>query len=307
MNKCSRMGAVLRVGVALLGVLWMSGVVTGPWVGSALAQDKAKSTEVAPTEKAASADEVAVEADFGMDSIFSRAWRGGFVVFTVLLTLVLMSIATWAIAIAKWISLRKVDVVSKEFVKSFWDSRSLNDLHGRLRDFKYSPMREIFRTGYSELVRANQLRDQTTSLPVAVNAAVENLTRSLTKAKNLERNRLERYLTVLAISASAAPFIGLFGTVWGIMGAFEGIARSGSTSLAAVAPGISEALIATAFGLAAAIPAAIGYNIAASQLRSQSARMDGFISDFLNIVERYLVSDRSKAAGMTAQQSTEKA
>ncbi len=248
----------------------------------------------------------AVEADLGMDSIFSRAWRGGFVVFTVLLTLIFMSIITWAIAIAKWINLRKVDELGQQFIKSFWDSRSLNDLNNRLGDFPYSPMREIFRSGYAELVRANQLREQTSSHSVAVNAAVENLTRSLNKAKGAERHRMERYLTVLAISASAAPFIGLFGTVWGIMGAFEGIARSGSTSLAAVAPGISEALIATAFGLAAAIPAAIGYNIAAAQLRGLSGAMDGFMADFLNIVERYLVSDRGKVTGASVQHSTEK-
>src|SRR5690606_6864777 len=106
-----------------------------------------------------------------------------------------------------------------------------------------------------ELVRGSQLRDQGGSnAALAVKAAMENLNRALGKAKMFERRRMEKLLPVLAISASAAPFIGLFGTVWGIMGAFEGIARTGSASLAAVAPGISEALIATAFGLAAAIP-----------------------------------------------------
>ena len=104
-------------------------------------------------------------------------------------------------------------------------------------------------------------------------------------------------MSVLAISASASPFIGLFGTVWGIMGAFEGIARTGSASLAAVAPGISEALIATAFGLAAAIPAVVGYNIFASRVRGVVANIDGFSADFLNIVERYLVTDKPRGPG----------
>jgi biopolymer transport protein TolQ len=99
----------------------------------------------------------------------------------------------------------------------------------------------------------------------------------------------------LAIIASVAPFVGLFGTVWGIMNSFEGIARSGSASLAAVAPGIAEALTATAFGLGAAIPAVIGYNLFNGRLRFQMMAIDGFCSDFLNIVERYLVTEKSKA------------
>ena len=102
-------------------------------------------------------------------------------------------------------------------------------------------------------------------------------------------------MSLLAISASACPFIGLFGTVWGIMGAFEGIAKTGSASLAAVAPGISEALVSTAFGLAAAIPAVVGYNMFAARVRYLVGSIDGFTADFLNIVERYLVSDKPRA------------
>ena len=140
------------------------------------------------------------------------------------------------------------------------------------------------------------LREQTSSLQLAVHAAIENMSRSLTKAKRAERKKLEAYLPFLAIIASASPFIGLFGTVWGIMGAFEGIAKSGNASLAAVAPGISEALIATAFGLAAAIPAVIGYNTANAKIRSLTASLDGFSMDFLNIVERYLVAEKKTTA-----------
>lgn len=151
------------------------------------------------------------------------------------------------------------------------------------------------------------MRDSTTAnSQIVMNAAVDNLTRSLIKAKMAEKQKMERFLSLLAITASTSPFIGLFGTVWGIMGAFESIARSGSASLAAVAPGISEALIATAFGLAAAIPAVIGYNMANAKIRALLNQVDGFSADFLNIVERYLVSDKAKpsatAPGNPAEQ-----
>ena len=235
------------------------------------------------------------ESAIGTDGIFSRAWRGGFVVFSVLLTLMTMSIVTWAILVAKWTALGRVERTTTGFVKSFWDSRSLNELNGRLADFPYSPVREVFRSGYAELVRGSQLRDQAHTSEMGLHVAIDNLTRALQKSKHMERRKLERFLSMLAISASVSPFIGLFGTVWGIMTSFEGIARTGSASLAAVAPGISEALIATAMGLAAAIPAVVGYNMFNNRIRSQMINVDGFSSDFLNIVERYLVTDRGRS------------
>jgi biopolymer transport protein TolQ len=229
------------------------------------------------------------------ESIFGRAMGGGAVVFSVLMILVLMSICSWGIVAAKWLYLRRIDDLIKIFVKSFWESRSLNDLNSRLNEFPYSPAREVFRTGYAELVRASQLREQVNNPEMALTVAVDNLNRSLAKAKITERNTLEKYLSFLAIGASTAPFIGLFGTVWGIMNSFEGIAKTGSASLAAVAPGISEALIATAFGLAAAIPAAVGFNIFNTKIRTQIVSLDGFCADFMNIVERYLVSDQKRS------------
>jgi biopolymer transport protein TolQ len=212
----------------------------------------------------------------------------------VLLTLVALSVLTWAALVAKWWYLRKISRSSDDFVKSFWDSRSLNDLNSRLSEHPYSPAREVFRSGYAELVRGTQLREHSQSGEMAVGAAIENLSRALQKAKMYERRRLENFQSLLATSASASPFIGLFGTVWGIMGSFEGIAQTGSASLAAVAPGISEALIATAFGLAAAIPAVVGFNFFNAQIRAQLINLDGFCADFLNIVERYLVTDKKQ-------------
>ena len=242
----------------------------------------------------ATADTQVKEAELGSDSIFLRAWRGGVIVFSVLLLLVTFSIVSWALMITKYFYLKQITQTSQRFIRSFWDSRSLNDLNGRLSEHPYSPAKEIFRVGYAELVRGSQLKEHSHSPQLAIPAAIENLTRALRKTVGAERKKMEKYLPFLATIASVSPFIGLFGTVWGIMGAFEGIAQTGSASLAAVAPGISEALIATAFGLAAAIPALIGYNIAISKIRGLMSAVDGFSSDFLNIVERFLITDRSR-------------
>ena len=281
-------GRNLMSGLALVAVVGLF----SPHLHAQDKGKKSKKTEAVATE---GAQEAIYEADVGSQGVFSRAWQGGFIVFSVLLILVGLSILTWSVAVAKLVHLHKVEKATEAFIKHFWDSRSLNELNSRLGDHPYSPTREVFRTGYAELVRGSQLRDQISSGSLAVGAAIENLTRSLGKAKLFERRRLEKFLPILAISASASPFIGLFGTVWGIMGAFEGIARTGSASLAAVAPGISEALIATAFGLAAAIPAVIAYNMSSSRIRELLAHIDGFSADFLNIVERYLVTDRTKS------------
>ncbi len=263
---------------------------------SLMAQDMpAKDSSKTPAAQANAETETEV-ADFGSHSILTQAWRSGFVVFTVLLILICFSVLSWAIFIWKLVVLRRHTASSEAFIKNFWESRSLNDLNSRLGEYPYSPAKEVFRTGYAELVRGSQLKEHATQQQLAINAAIDNLNRSLGKAKRAERKKLESYLSLLAIIASSSPFIGLFGTVWGIMGSFEGIARSGSASLAAVAPGISEALIATAFGLLAAIPAVIGFNAANNKIRNLVGSLDGFCADFLNIVGRYLVSDKKGTA-----------
>lgn len=264
---------------------------------SAFAQTNTGGTAAPAAGAGATATEVTTEADLGGTTIFSRALSGGVIVFSCLMLLIIMSIVTWAIVVAKYVHMIRIQRTTDSFVKSFWDSRSLNELNGRLGDYPYSPVREVFRTGYAELVRGSQLKEQAATSEMAVSAAIDNLQRALGKAKLFERRRMEKFMSILAISASASPFIGLFGTVWGIMNAFEGIARTGSASLAAVAPGISEALIATAFGLAAAIPAVVGYNLFSARVRGQVASIDGFSADFLNIVERYLVTDKPKGSG----------
>ena len=250
-------------------------------------------TPVAATSGGETATEVKAE-EMSSPGVIGRAWQAGFVVFMTLILLLASSIFCWAIIGSKWFELRKIGGSTEAFIKSFWDSRSLNDLNSRLGEYPYSPTREVFRSGYAELARSNQMREQTSSPEIAIGAAMDNLNRSLQKAKLLERKRLEKNLSYLAIIASVAPFVGLFGTVWGIMNSFEGIAKTGSASLAAVAPGIAEALISTAFGLAAAIPAVVGYNLFGGRLRQQMMSVDGFCADFLNIVERYLVTEKSK-------------
>lgn len=249
------------------------------------------------TTKSENQSETVIESNISGGSVFSRAWQGGPIVFAVLLILMILSILTWGVVLFKFLQLRKMKTVNDAFVKSFWESKSLNELNGKLNDFPYSPARELFRAGYAELVRGSQLKDQSPHLQIAISASLDNLNRSLSKARGQEKRRLETFLSLMAISASACPFIGLFGTVWGIMNSFEGIARTGSASLAAVAPGISEALTATALGLAAAIPAVVGYNVCASMIRYMSGSLEYFSSDFMNIVERYLVSDKTGSRG----------
>jgi len=268
--------------------------------GLALMAQDASAKDASEATAGEGLEETATEvADFGSHSILTQAWRSGVVVFSVLLVLIAFSIISWAIFIWKLIVLKKHTATSEAFIKNFWESRSLNDLNSRLGEYPYSPAKEVFRTGYAELVRGSQMKETTTQQQLAINAAIDNLNRSLGKAKRLEKKKLESYLSLLAIIASSAPFIGLFGTVWGIMGSFEGIARTGSASLAAVAPGISEALIATAFGLLAAIPAVIGFNAANARIRNLISSLDGFCADFLNIVGRYLISEKKGGAATT--------
>ena len=158
-------------------------------------------------------------------------------------------------------------------------------------DLKESPVAQVFRSGYQELQRLTKSKrgnpggeEDTVEL-----GGIENVQRAMHRARTQEVTRLERGLTFLATTASTAPFIGLFGTVWGIMTAFRGLSTTTSSSIQAVAPGIAEALIATAVGLAAAIPAVVMYNRFSRQLRVLSAEMDTFASEFLNIAERHFL------------------
>lgn len=216
----------------------------------------------------------------------------------VLLLLLFASILTWAIIFSKLKLVKRSQSTNLEFSEAFWNAHALEDVHSKIADFENSPTARVFKMGYRELRK----------LPVAEKssggqAEVFNIERALNRAHAIEVDHLEKYLDWLATTASAAPFIGLFGTVWGIMNSFQNIGAVGSASLAVVAPGISEALIATAVGLAAAIPAAVGYNYLLNQVRKLSLEIESFNQEFLNMIQRSLLTSKKGAQNGNEQLS----
>jgi biopolymer transport protein TolQ len=199
--------------------------------------------------------------------------QSGIVAKIVLLILLAFSVVSWAIITSKWLLLRRARVQSARFMKAFRRANRIQDIATVAEQFEPSPLVAVFRQAFDELRRQNG-RNQT---------AVH---RSIQIAASEELTRLERRLPLLATTAAVTPFIGLFGTVWGIIDAFHGLGDAGAATLRAVAPGISEALITTAAGLFAAIPAVIAYNLLTQQIREFAKRMDDFGLEFLNTVER---------------------
>lgn len=217
----------------------------------------------------------------------------GLVVKFVLLILFVFSVVSWAIIFLKYRSYRRIKKENEAFYEDYLRSSKLSDILPSAKKYSFSTTAEIFRVGYAELTKPNKLaadvsRDNPGSDEITL-SSLDNLDRSMNKACNTEMTKLERALDFLATTGSASPFIGLFGTVWGIMETFKGIGARGSATLAVVAPGISEALIATAAGLAAAIPAVIFYNYFLNQSKNMVHEMENFAAEFLNIVERYLI------------------
>lgn len=213
----------------------------------------------------------------------------------VMLTLLLFSLVSWSIIFMKMRLFKKALAETNEFLSAFWNSKTLKDADVAAKHFHLSPEATVFRTGFSELQKINKIRarkDQnTTNEPLEMQlATMDNLKRAIRKAESQQIGNLGKSLSFLATAGSAAPFIGLFGTVWGIMASFHDIGMRGSASLAVVAPGISEALVATAAGLAVAIPAVIAYNYFANRLGNVEDEMQNFSTDFLNLVERDLLS-----------------
>jgi biopolymer transport protein TolQ len=213
----------------------------------------------------------------------------------VMLTLFLFSLASWSIIIMKIRLFKKAASETDDFLEAFWSSNTLNDADESANQFSLSPEAAVFSSGFSELQKINKIRNRQENTPSNEPlemqlATMDNLKRAIRKAESQEISDLGKSLSFLATTGSAAPFIGLFGTVWGIMASFHDIGLRGSASLAVVAPGISEALVATAAGLAVAIPAVIAYNYFASRLAEIENEMEHFSTDFLNLVERDLLS-----------------
>ena len=196
----------------------------------------------------------------------------------VLLLLLLFSVISWAIILSKWSLLRRARVQSGRFVRAFRKAQRLQDVSSVAEQFKPSPLVAVFEGGFQELRRQS-------GNPTGI-VRVIAIQRAMQIANSEELTRFERNLPWLAITGAVTPFVGLFGTVWGIIDAFHGLGTAGAATLRAVAPGISEALITTAAGLAAAIPAVIAYNLIGSSIREFAARGDDFALEMLNAVER---------------------
>jgi biopolymer transport protein TolQ len=223
--------------------------------------------------------------------VFRLIGRTGPIGLTVLAILVLFSIASWAVILYKLWLFRRADRHTAGFLDVFRHSAKFSEVQAVCRSLMASPLVGIFQAGYAELT--GQLRHaqaaEANPAAVATRPTVRSLAaldRALLRASSVEVNKLERHVTFLATTASITPFIGLFGTVWGIMGSFESIAQMSSTNIADVAPGIAEALINTAAGLFAAIPAVYFYNLFANRVKLFASDMDDFSLEFLNIAER---------------------
>ena len=218
-------------------------------------------------------------------SVIDLVWNAGIVVQLVLLILIFLSVLSWAVILMKMKQLRIVRKQNQGFLNLFWNSQSMDDVYEKAEQYFLSSIAMVFKSGFREFKKIAP-EDAKRSPQISS----ENLQRALFKASQEEVQSLEKNVSILATTASAAPFIGLFGTVWGIMTSFRDISQTGAASLAVVAPGISEALIATSIGLFAAIPAVIAYNTFLNQIRGIVTDTDVFSQDFINIVQRSLLS-----------------
>ena len=208
----------------------------------------------------------------------------------VLIVLGIFSIVCWAVIVEKWWEFNRIKRETLQFLQTFREGRRFSLVYGAARKHRESPLAQLYAAAYQEVggsapvgEMVDRLYDPEEGLPAERLDAVE---RALRRAAAGEIARMERYLPFLATTASTAPFIGLFGTVWGVMESFRGIGTQGSASLAVVAPGISEALIATAAGLGAAIPAVIAYNFFVNRVKRWASEMEGFSMDLLNLFIR---------------------
>ncbi len=220
--------------------------------------------------------------------MWSLIFTGNWLALIILVILLFMSVHSWTVIVTKWLQIRSTVAENRHFYSVFQRDQPLATLYGLSQKFAASPLAKMFEASYREI---NLFRDQMEHGAVSSASRerlMTNVSRSLERAYNQQNQRLERRLPSLAVVSSSAPFIGLFGTVLGIIDAFAGIGTAGVTSLAVVAPGISVALVATAAGLMAAIPALIAYNIYRNRLRELNVQMKNFALDVTNRLERLL-------------------
>ncbi len=221
------------------------------------------------------------------------------IVKAVMFTLILASVWSWSIIFAKRSNLKKLNRKAGVFEDSFWSGEPLDKIYQRVKNSKHDPILNTFSAGMEEWQAGIAAGvPSKASMQASLRQRVE---RAMSVAISREMNALERGMTFLASVGSTAPFIGLFGTVWGIMGSFSSIAATNNTSLAVVAPGISEALFATALGLVAAIPAVVAYNVFSTGLNRYADRLEAFTDEFTAILSRHLDSqDDNGASGRRA-------
>ena len=217
----------------------------------------------------------------------------GPIVQAVLILLIGFSIGSWGIILHKFVQISRARNESERFIAIFWESKNLGAIHSAGVGLKHSPIAQVFRAGYQELLQLTRAKRQAVGAEAGFSTdlgGVDNVTRAMKRQENVELTKLEGGITFLATTGSTCPFIGLFGTVWGIMTAFLGLSAAHTSNIQAVAPGIAEALITTAVGLVAAIPAQMFYNFLTTRVRVLATEIDNFISEFLNIAERHFLS-----------------
>ena len=230
-------------------------------------------------------DTLTIGESFGQDlTVWGLFWQADLIVKAVIVILLLASFWTWAIIIDKVARIRRLRALADDFEENFWSGGSLDDLYDHIDHRPSDPMSAIFVSAMREWRRSTAgLGVKTDWLKTSVRERIEKVM-DITMGREMQR--LERQMIFLASVGSSAPFIGLFGTVWGIMNAFTSIAAAKNTTLAVVAPGIAEALFATALGLVAAIPAVIGFNKLSTDLGRYAARLDAFSGEFTAILSR---------------------
>ena len=215
-------------------------------------------------------------------SIVSLVANASLLVQAVMALLMVVSLLSWTTIFRKWFQIREAREATEQFEGDFWKDRDLGALFQQLREGKRESgsLARIFESGMSEFIKTRQQK------PGDVQAMLDGARRSMRASYQREMDSLESNLAFLASTGSVSPYVGLFGTVWGIMNAFRGLANVQQATLASVAPGIAEALVATAIGLFAAIPAVVAYNRFAHDIDRLSTRFDTFVDEFLNILQR---------------------
>ena len=221
--------------------------------------------------------------DFSLLALFIRA---DWVVKSVILILIFASIWSWTVIVSKIVRIKKINLQSPEFEELFWSGNSLEDLYDTLQEDSEDPKINVFCAGMEEWKKSKKKIRY--SNPSTIDSLKDRMTRSMQSCFNREVESIEKNITFLATAGSTAPFVGLFGTVWGIMNSFQSIAIAQNTNLAVVAPGIAEALFATALGLFVAIPSVVAYNKISSDINKISSSIDDFMNEFITIFFRQL-------------------